>query len=207
MPSKAWAGFEMNTSPDESFFEDLYKLFSKPIADIDCGEKCGPYNDYGVPVCCDSGILVPAAFDEEWLYLQGSTDLWHLCHDDQGEDLENLQDGLQSGQVLLECLGYKRCQRSYRSITCRAFPFYPYLSSGGEFIGFSYYRDFRDQCWIISNLDIVSPEYIKEFQNAYLRIFEIYPESQESFLEYSSYMRDQILKSREDLVVLNFCCL
>jgi len=200
----------MGTGPDMSgrsegiSFEDLYKVFSKPLADLDCGEKCGPYNDYGVPVCCDIQLLIPAAYDEEWTYLSKSTDLWHLWQGDQEGDFEDLQKSLQSGQVLLECLGHQRCQRPYRSITCRAFPFYPYLSSRGEFMGLAYYRDFRDQCWIISNLDAVRQDYIKEFQGAYQRLFEIYPETWTGFLEFSAYMREQISKAGEDLILLGF---
>lgn len=194
----------MNGFPDSLLFEDLYKFFSEPLTDLDCGEKCGPYNDYGVPVCCDIQLLVPAAYDEEWAYLSKATDLWHLWQGDQGGDSDDLQKSLQSGQVTLECLGYQRCQRPFRSITCRAFPFYPYLSSSGEFSGLAYYRDFRDQCWIISNLNLVSQQYIKEFQGAYQRLFEIYPETRASFLEFSAYMREQISSADEDLILLEF---
>ena len=194
----------MSESPDKSYFENLYKVFSKPLADLDCGEKCGPYNDYGVPVCCDIGLLVPAAYKEEWAFLKDSTDLWHLWQDVPKADFEDLQDELQSGQILLECLGYQRCQRPFRSVTCRAFPFFPYLSSEGEFIGLAYYREFRDQCWIISNLNIVSSGYIKEFQNAYMMLFENFPESRISFIEYSEFIRDQISQKGEDLVVIGF---
>ena len=53
---------DMSGLPDKMIFNELYKDFSKSLTDIDCGEKCGPYNDYGVPVCCDIKLLVPAAF-------------------------------------------------------------------------------------------------------------------------------------------------
>ena len=194
----------MSGPPGNLFFEDLYKLFSEPLTDLDCGKKCGPYNDYGVPVCCDIQILVPAAYEEEWAYLQKTTDLWHLWQSHQGNDPVDLQEELQSGQVTLECLGYPRCQRPYRSITCRAFPFYPYLSSGGEFSGLAYYRDFRDQCWIISNLEVVSQDYKEEFQGAYQKLFEVYPETRTEFLEFSAYMREKSSRTGEDLIVVGF---
>jgi hypothetical protein len=194
----------MSGPPGNLLFADLYKLFSEPLTGVDCGEKCGPYNDYGVPVCCDIQLLVPAAYDEEWTYLSKSTDLWHPWQGDQEADPEDLQKNLQSGQVLLECLGYQRCQRPYRSITCRAFPFYPYLSSRGEFLGLAYYRDFRDQCWIISNLNLVSQDYIIEFQGAYQRLFEFFPETRRGYIEFSAYMREQTSSAGEDLVLLGF---
>ena len=74
----------MSGPPGPLFIEDLYNAFSEPLTDLNCGEKCGPYNDYGVPVCCDIQLLIPAAYDLEWAYLGKATDLWHLWHGDHG---------------------------------------------------------------------------------------------------------------------------
>ena len=186
------------------FFEDLYKGFSKPLDDVDCGEKCGPYNNYGVPFCCDIQFLVPAAYIEEWIYLQRSTNLWQLYQDDQAKAPAYLQEGLQSGQVLIKCLGYKRCQRPYRSITCRAFPFYPYINRSGKFSGLAYYRDFREQCWIINNLDVVGQDYKEEFQSAFQMLFELNPDTKKEFMEFSEYMREETIKAGESLVFMDF---
>ena len=192
----------MNDKHDKAHFKELYEMFSSPLSELDCGQKCGPYNDYGVPVCCDINLVIPAAYEEEWAYLQTGTDLWVPWQGANREEQDHMIDRLQGGQVLLQCLGYKDCQRQFRSITCRAFPFYPYLSSSGDFIGMAYYRDFRDDCWIISNLEIVSPEYKMEFQTAYQELFEIYPETISGYFDFSAYMRDDSAGKMENLIVL-----
>jgi hypothetical protein len=190
--------------PGDLIFIELYELFSSPLADIDCGEKCGAYNDYGVPVCCDIRLVIPAAYQQEWAYLQGATDLWHPWASNEDVKTGDLEKDLQDGQVLLECLGYQHCQRQYRSITCRAFPFYPYLTGAGEFSGLAYYRDFRRGCWIISNLGVVSQQYKREFQQAYQRLFEVFPQSREAYGDFSAAMREETARREEFLVLLDF---
>ena len=191
----------MSTSSSRAFFEELYREFSSPLSDIDCGLKCGPYNDYGVPVCCDIKLTIPAAFEDEWEYLQESADLWKPWS--SSAELVSLEDELQDGQVLLQCLGYQKCQRPFRTLTCRAFPFYPYLDSRGELIGLGYYRDYRDDCWVISNLEIVTKEFRREFQEAYQQVFLRYPESKSDFLDYAESVRKDA-KEGQWITLLDF---
>jgi len=185
-------------------FQNLYLGFSQPLSEIDCGQKCGPYNDYGVPVCCDIGILVPTAFKKEWVYLEGATDFWHQWEGLSTPEGAELLQEMQPGQVPLECLGYKRCQRDFRTFSCRSFPFFPYLDGNGIFIGLAYYSEYLEQCWILSNLSLVSIEYKKQFQMTYDRIFKIYPETHKAYLGYSTYMRNLAESEGNDLILLDF---
>lgn len=189
----------MSGPPEIEFFKELYRGFSLPLSDIDCGEKCGPYNDYGVPVCCDIKLLVPTVYDLEWLYLQKETNLWRPWQGDW-----DLKDEVQEGQVLVECLGYQNCQRPFRSLTCRAFPFYPYLDSAGIFAGLAYYHEYQEECWIISNLSTVSQAYKLEFKLAFEKIFQSYPESRQNYYQYSQYMREEAANRGDQIVLLNF---
>lgn len=190
---------------DSNFtFKELYQEFSLPLSEIDCGEKCGPFNNYGIPVCCDIKLVVPSAYDQEWEYLQTETELWHLWQGSGLLEQEELIQNIQPGQKLIQCLGHQSCQRSYRSITCRAFPFYPYLDSSGNLLGLAYYREFRDQCWIISNLSVVSTEYKEQFQRTFEKIFQHYPDTKENFLHFSGYMRGQVADAGESLTLLDF---
>jgi hypothetical protein len=194
----------MSESPDSATFRRLYQSFSSPTTGIDCGEKCGPYNDYGVPVCCDIHQVVPSAFEEEWKYLRSKTKLWRQWDSSSTPKGKELLRGLESGQVPLQCLGYQHCQRQFRTITCRAFPFLPYLDKKGKFIGFTYYPDYREQCWIISNLSLITLEYKKEFQGCFREILKLYPIMKVNYQKYSDYLR--ILSDSEavDLVYLDF---
>ena len=194
----------MTDSKLDFSFKELYQEFSLPLSEIDCGEKCGPYNDYGIPVCCDIEIVVPAAYDLEWEYLQAETELWHLWQGSGSIGQEELIRDVQPGQQLLQCLGHQSCQRTFRSITCRAFPFYPYLDSTGNLLGLAYYREYRDQCWIISNLSVVKAEYKEQFQRAFEKIFQRYPDTKENFLHFSGYMREQAADAGEGLTLLDF---
>jgi hypothetical protein len=192
---------DLSRRPD---FKELYRGFSLPLGEIDCGERCGPFNDYGVPVCCDINILVPSAFKEEWSYLKASTDLWCPWHHPPGLAEEEMELDLQEGQVLLQCQGYQRCQREFRTITCRAFPFFPYRTAAGEFSGLAYYREFREQCWIISNLSQVSQAYKDQFRVTFQELFRLYPEIKEEYSDFSLYMREKSASMGEQLVLLDF---
>jgi hypothetical protein len=170
-------------------FSELYRSFDAPIAHLNCGEKCAPHNERGVPFCCDARHAVPTAYEQEWVYLQENTDLWRPWEaDDPGQTAE-LQAETPTGHTLIACQGHLLCQRSFRSVTCRSFPFFPYLTRQGEFLGLSYYWDYEDRCWVISNLAAVTPEYRNQFIAAYDALFQHYPEERENFRRHSNHMR------------------
>ncbi len=193
----------MNQQPDKDFFKYLYSGFEMPLSEVDCGLKCGPHNDYGVPICCDINLVIPAAFELEWSYLRENTDLWQPWSPSGLIDQE-LEEEVQDGQVLLKCQGYQACQRPFRTLTCRAFPFYPYLSGEGEFLGLAYYHDFREVCWIISNLAFVSAEYKMAFQRTFKMVFKTFPESRKNYLEYCRCIRQEAASRGDQIVLLNF---
>ena len=93
------------------------------------------------------------------------------------------------GQVLIACQGYLLCQRGFRSITCRAFPFFPYITRQGQFIGLSVYWEYEERCWVINNLQVVSHEYREEFIHTFDDLFARLPEELEVFRQFSARMR------------------
>ena len=193
----------MNDTPEKIFFEDIYQIFSRPLSNVDCGEKCGPFNEYGVPVCCDINLIIPSAYKEEWEFLKEKTDLWQHWSSSNPIDV-GLENDVQDGQVLLKCLGYQYCQRSFRTLTCRAFPFFPYFDSRGNFIGLVYFQEYRELCWIISNLSVVTTDYKADFQQAFELLFKQYPESKEGYSQYSSYIRVENAVSGDKIILLDF---
>jgi len=176
-------------------FKELYLNFDTTITELDCGRKCAPYNEHGVPFCCDTNHIVPTSYNEEWNFLVSNTDLWHRWESDETEIDSHLRTDTPEGQVLIECLGHEKCQRDYRAITCRAFPFAPYITSSGTFIGLTYYWQYEELCWVISHLDQVTQEYRDEFVTTYDEIFKVYPEE---FVEYKyhSYQMRQVFNHR-----------
>jgi hypothetical protein len=166
-------------------FASLYTRFQAPISALDCGSRCAPYNEHGVPFCCDTRHAIPSVYQAEWQYLQANTDLWHAWESNDPGNAARLRNSLPDGQVLVECLGHQLCQRNYRSITCRSFPFFPYITLQGEFIGISYYWEYEDRCWVISNLGQVTRAYLESFIEAYDTIFRLVPEEVENFRQHS----------------------
>jgi hypothetical protein len=73
-------------------FAALYARFKSPIAALNCGHKCAPYNDRGVPFCCDTHHAVPAAYKAECVYLEAHKDLWHQWAGKDSAKTEDLRE-------------------------------------------------------------------------------------------------------------------
>lgn len=188
--------------PSPADFAALYARFHAPIAVFDCGAKCAPYNERGVPFCCDVRHALPTAYDAEWDYLQANTDLWRPF-EGSGKQTEKLLAGVPDQQSAIVCLGHTRCQRNYRAIACRSFPFFPYVTLEGEFIGMAYYWEYEDRCWVISHLETVTDEYRREFTAAYDTLFEWYPEEREAFRQHAIRVRRVFGRGRRVIPLLH----
>ncbi len=196
-------------SPDEIW--TLYANFDAPIAAFDCGEKCAPYNEGGKPFCCDICHAVPTGYKSEWDYLIKNTDLWRewtaeACTDspeEAEEEKKRLEEETPAKMKLIECLGPDLCQRDYRALTCRQFPFFPYFDSEGNFLGLSYYWEYDEQCWVISNLEVVTMEYIQQFVQAFEFVFERMPEEFENYKTHSEVTRAELIEKKSALVLLH----
>ncbi len=188
------------TAPD---FPALYTLFETDLSAIDCGKKCAPYNQGGVPFCCDTHHAVPTAYTAEMEYLLAHTDLWHTWQAHSEKETMRMQAQLPPGQVLCECLGHKKCIRPFRTLTCRAFPFFPYIDHHGRFLGLSGYWEYEDRCWVISHLEAVTPAYRAAFMRAYEAIFAAQPDELENFSYHSKTVRKVLGKKHRAILLLH----
>jgi hypothetical protein len=184
-------------------FASLYRRFDAPIAHFDCGAHCAPHNERGVPFCCDTRHAVPAVYDEEWKYLQVNTDLWRPWQGRSPAERRRLQEETPDGMTLLECKGSQFCQRQFRSLTCRAFPFFPYITRDDWFIGLTYYWEYEYACWVISNLHVVTAEYLAQFFAAFDELFERMPQEREGYRQYSMTMRRVFGRRRRAIPLLH----
>ena len=184
-------------------FKASYAQFSSPIAKFDCGSKCSPYNERGVPFCCDTQHSIPAAYQAEWRYLQENTDLWHLWEAEDPTEIRQLRDVTPDGMILIECQGHLRCQRDFRSMTCRAFPFFPYMDSNDDFIGLSYYWEYEERCWVINHLDVVTLEYRQEFVHIYDNLFAEDPDERKNFAYHAQDMRTKFIELERQIPLLH----
>jgi len=185
----------------------LYDLFDAPLVPLDCGEKCAPHNPSGKPFCCDICHAVPAAYHQEWAYLQSATDLWHLWRGDEcvsnPEDPADLQVDTPLSMVLLACLGPDRCQRNNRALSCRQFPFFPYVSADFRFLGLTYEWEFEETCWMISNLGLVTYEYRREFIQTFDDLFSLWMDEMEGYAAKSEEMRAYFEERRRRIPILH----
>jgi hypothetical protein len=184
-------------------FAALYSGFQAPINVLDCGKRCAPHNEHGVPFCCDTRHAVPTAYQVEWEYLQANTDLWHLWQGGTPGERRALQAQVPDGQRMIACQGHSFCQRGFRSLACRAFPFFPYVTQPGEFIGICYYWEYEDRCWVISNLQSVSQVYLEQFIRTYDTLFSLQPEELEVYRRFSGTMRRVFGRRRRAIPLLH----
>jgi len=192
----------------------LYHNFDAPIAALDCGKECAPHNPSGKPFCCDICHAIPAAYTSEWKTLSGTTDLWHPYQEDEcashpdPEPASAMADtDLPSGMLSLACLGPSHCQRPNRVLSCRAFPFFPYISSEGRILGLAVEWEFESVCWIISNLARVTDEYRAAFLQTYDHLLALFDEVFENYAFHSERMRTHYAsqKRRFSLLHRNRC--
>jgi len=171
---------------------------------------CAPHNPSGKPFCCDICHAIPAAYSSEWKSLRASTDLWHVWRGDEcAKDDESasrrarVASETPEGMLLLACLGPDACQRENRLLSCRQFPFYPYITSNYRFIGLTYDWGFEPFCWVVSNLGGVSEAYRKEFVQAYDRLFALFQGEFESYHLRSEEMRIHFAARRRRIPLMH----
>ena len=186
----------------------LYDDFDSPVTSFDCGKKCAPHNLNGKPFCCDICHAVPAVYVSEWKYLEPMTDLWReWCGDECGRITEkeraHIKADTPENMVLLACLGPAVCQRGFRALSCRQFPFFPYVTSDYRFIGLAYDWEFESKCWVISNLSRVTQSYRNEFISTYDRLFVLFQDVFDSYAVRSEGMRAEFIKIRRRIPLLH----
>lgn len=186
----------------------LYDGFDTPICSIDCGEKCAVHNPNGKPFCCDICQAVPAVYQDEWKYLQTETGLWRAwqgneCSDDTQAGAEKLLSETPDNMLLLACLGPQHCERPFRSLSCRQFPFFPYVTADYRFVGMAYDWDFEQTCWVISNLDGVTEEYRQQFIEVHDQVFAYSQEIFDSYQAHSERAREHFAMQRRRIPLLH----
>lgn len=197
----------MQNPPPKLNIRKLYDHFDAPVTDFDCGTKCAPFNPQKIPFCCDICCAVPAAYLQEWEYLRSNTDLWHIWRADECpqdlDDPDELRAELPEHMVFLACQGPAYCQRQFRAVSCRQFPFFPFITSDDRFIGLAYEWKFEETCWVISNLDMVTRAYRKEFMRFYDELFSAWDEEFEVYANLSDEMRQFFAEQKRRIPILH----
>lgn len=191
-----------------SQIREMYERFRSPIAELDCGKKCAPHNPSGKPFCCDICHAVPAAYTSEWSYLKGNTKLWHQWRGDEcdattSSERSRLEADTPENMILLACLGPAHCERDFRALSCRQFPFFPYVTSEYRFIGMAYEWEFEDRCWVISNLAQVTQTYRAEFYQTFDALFALFQDEFDSYAIHSEKLRAEFARRKRRFPLLH----
>jgi len=179
----------------------LYRGFSAAVTRIDCGALCAKRNK-AVPVCCNNRRHIPLLFRDELR--------WHIRHNGGMWRKRTARTKLDKKQAAecanyLEyclCIGAEKCRRAKRSLTCRFFPFEPYIAEDGVFVGITYmYRAAKD-CPLIDNPDILPTKaYVRQSIKTWERIFKRYPAERELFYEVSRALERSQKRKRRGIKV------
>ena len=170
-----------------ALYKTILDTFQAPVSRFDCGRKCAPLNE-GTPVCCDVEHAIPLVDKQEWFLLKSRTDLWKPYRARDAQAIKELSDKHRDCRAV-ECKGFMHCERDNRSLACRAFPFFPYMTKDDELIGLSVFWDFADRCWVQSNLQIVEPSFVKECIAGYELLFDNDPAERTANRDHSAVMR------------------
>lgn len=168
-------------------YKRIFDFFNAPVMHVDCGYKCAPLNG-GEPVCCSADNAIPVVQQSEWKLLRSRTDMWTGFKPNDAASRKIVEE-LDTSCKAIECKGARNCERDNRSLACRTFPFFPYIDKHGDIIGLSYYWDFEDRCWVISNMELVEQDFVDEFIRAYEILFDDDPGEYEVFCDHSASMR------------------
>jgi hypothetical protein len=152
-----------------ALYRRIYRAFRAPVSRYDCGRKCAPLNG-GVPVCCDTEHALPIVDRHEWRLLDSRSDLWRLYLKRDAETRRERAD-MHRDCRLIACKGAEHCERENRSLSCRAFPFFPYITAKDEFAGLAPFWTFADRCWLMNNLQVVDRGFVGEFVAAHELLF------------------------------------
>jgi hypothetical protein len=180
-------------------FGVVFDRFQSSVSRYDCGKFCSPLNN-GEPVCCSTDNAIPIVDKTEFQFLKSRTDLWHAYKPTDATSRQIVKE-LHKSCAAVECKGARFCERENRSMACRAFPFYPYFTAEGELVGLGTYWTFEDRCWLISNMQVVEREFVREFIAAYEYIFERDPEELKAMKSQSAYHR-RTFSRRDEAIAL-----
>jgi hypothetical protein len=183
-----------------SDFATLYEGFNAAISRFDCGRKCAPLNG-GEPVCCSTQNAVPVVHKIEFNLLRKRTDLWSQFKP-YDYATRQIVGELTPDCTAIHCKGARFCERDNRTIACRGFPFFPYITRERQFIGLGTYWVFEDRCWMMSNLQIVDRKFIDEFVATYEALFVKDPNEFTTYVDFSASARRVFSRWKRDIALL-----
>jgi hypothetical protein len=133
--------------------------------------------------------------------------LWHVwrgdeCHENP-EDPHKLAADTPENMELLACKGPSYCQRDFRALSCRQFPFFPYITTDDDFLGLAYNWEFEETCWVINHLGEVTAAYRQNFVQLFDAFFFQWPQERKHYAGRSAQMRAHFITQKRSIPLLH----
>jgi len=177
----------------------LYASFSAPLCDVNCGTLCAPDNG-GIPACCENEYHMPVLFTDEYRWVKSRTDLWRKAKKKEVRDGE--YEEIEEYLKYAVCQGVSRCQRRYRSLTCRFFPLEPYIDKKGVFQGLTWIYRAKDSCPLIENKKItLNQRWTNQAIGVWRELFRAFPMEWECYFEESAKLRKKMKRKKKKIAL------
>jgi len=178
----------------------VYSNFPGTPTTYDCGEKCR-HDNGGIPCCCDREYAVPIIYTSERDWLLKHSTLWHRFRAKDECEKEIVKD-LDDDNVPATCQGVKKCEREWRSICCRIFPYYPYFDDGENIVGLIYNDVLGDKCWLHDRPEDVNKEYVIQSMEVWELIFIKIPTEMVQFVDHSKQVRRTYSRKGKPILII-----
>ncbi|MFQ6092509.1 MAG: hypothetical protein ACE5OR_07500 [bacterium] len=183
----------------EKDFAYIYRHYDSTPLRYDCGRLCAPKNE-GIPSCCDTVRLIPVMYKREFKYLQKRTGLWKRFRPKTKHE-KRLVAETDKGTVFGKCLGPERCDRRYRSISCRIFPFEPYLDLEGNLLGLVYNYRLGNKCPLVDKPQLISKKFVSDQIKMWKYIFKKEPSERDVYRDESIQVRRYLSRKKKPIYI------
>ena len=174
----------MKRTLTEKKLKQLYRLLSVRMTDFDCGKHCAPQNS-GVPYCCDKGKVTPVLFKDEYQWHRQRGGFWRKMPVKTKSDRKLVEESC-SYNVFAVCPGVQNCRRTSRSLTCRLFPFEPFLDSTGYVKGLVYQDGDNRSCSLMEKPQhMYNQLYIRNAIRVWQELVDTFPEDKDLYMRES----------------------
>jgi hypothetical protein len=168
-------------------WEKIYREFTACATDEDCGALCRS-GSRGIAACCDARRLPLIVFTEELAWARSRTTCWHRRRPRNPAEKHTFSRWAEH-IVPSCCVHPRRCDRPYRSATCRFFPLEPYLDAQGGFVGLTYIYGAARICPLVGRQMDLRQEFVDQSVAVWSQIFAAHPEERACYRKASRQLR------------------
>ncbi|MCC6782724.1 MAG: hypothetical protein IT457_07750 [Planctomycetes bacterium] len=172
---------------------ELHALLTAPVTSFDCGTLCAPGNG-GVPVCCQNHTIMPVLYAAEFALLERRSRMW-TRYVPQNEGERELAAELRPCELFATCKGAAHCEREHRALSCRTFPFEPYLAHDDTLCGLVFAWDLAALCPLIGSGHRIEPRFLEQTLTAFTKLFAWAPDELELWRGNSRTLRRSFARS------------